>query len=270
MIKTNYWTLPGALLLPLVPQMLWGNIQPTMFAFPLNLALLLALAGGTYVLYREKKHTKTLRWWGSAQVSLLLFFFLFIGSLLIALAPQLDFQHSWFFNGALLLLLAHLQLTLHYYGGPNKIRFYLLHSGIYLFIAALTFGAPDTERTRAVASEGQTIAYAYDKNGRPHPIGFQIRLDKFDVSYYDNGIPKSFKATVTDRQTQKDILVNHPWNRSWDEDIYLVSHGTDPATHRPYCVLEFIRQPWKYAVQLGLILTVVGAFMLLWGKKFNR
>ena len=250
-------------------QTTFGNIDLQIFAFPINIALLIALIGISYVIQREKGDTFYVKKFASAQTSVLLIVIFFIETLLIALAPQLEIQHSWLFNVTLILLLSNLQLSIMTYRGRFKNRFYLNHVGIYIFIVALSFGAPDTQKLRAIISEGETIEYAYDYKGKPQAIGFPLSLDKFEVSYYKNNIPRTFKATVRANDNTKEILVNHPWNYSWQKDIYLVSHGVNNRTQEPYCVLEFVRQPWKHLVSLGLILTAIGSFMLFWGKKFN-
>ena len=203
----------------------------------------------------------------SSTTSVVLIALSFISSLVIAFAPQWDFQRSWPFNLILILLLCNLQLTLMRYQGRHRKRFYLTHAGLYLFIVGLSFGAPDTQKSRAILYEGQTVERAYSHSGDQCAIGFPITLEKFEVDYYDNQVPRSFKATVKADGERHEIQVNHPWQRSWKEDIYLVSHGTDDRTQQPYCVLEFITQPWKYLVHLGVLLTAIGAFMLLWGKN---
>ena len=244
-----------------------GNIDFSYFAFPISIVLPCALIGIAYVAYQEKRDCTTMQMLMSTTTSVLLLVLGLVGSLVIAFGPELNFQRSWPFSLILLLLLANLQFAIMRYRGKHRKRFLLTHIGLYLFIAALTFGAPDTHRSRAIIREGQTIEQAYDFEGKIRPIGFPLTLQHFEVSYYDNRVPRSFKATVKADGNVHEIRVNHPWQRSWQEDIYLVSHGIDKASRQPYCVLELITQPWKYIVQFGLILTAAGAFMLLWGKR---
>ena len=240
------------------------------FAFPVNVALLLVLIGTTYVLYSEKRKSRVIQMFIAPWMSVLLIAAVLPTSLIIAFFPEWQFQQSWIFNILLIVLLANLQGVVMKYKGKHKIRFYLTHIGLYIFVASLAFGAPDTHKARAILSEGQTADRAYDLEGRPCSIQTPLKLEAFEVSYYDNKVPRSFQATVSIHQEKRVIRVNHPWSRSWKEDIYLVSHGTDPVTQQPYCVLEFISQPWKHLVQLGVILTALGVFLLLWGKNLNQ
>ena len=254
-------------LIVIIVQLTTGNIPLSLFTFPINVAFLLLLIGTTYVLYREAKHTKVVKTFMSSATSVVLIALTFVCSLVIAFAPTLQFQQSWIFNAIQLLLLANLQMVILRYKGAFRKRFYLTHIGLYLFIVGLAFGAPDTHKSRAVMYEGQTIDRAYDYQGHIRPIGFSLTLDKFEITYYDNDVPRSFLAEITSRSEHHLIKVNHPWTRSWKEDIYLVSHGVDKETNKPYCVLEFIVQPWKYIVYFGLVLTALGAFLLILGKN---
>ena len=251
----------------LIAQLTMGNIPMSLFSFPINVAFLLLLFGITQVLYREARHTKAVQTLMSTTTSVVLIALSFVGSLVIAFAPSLQFQQSWFFNLILMFLLANLQMVVLRYKGAFRKRFYLTHVGLYLFIIGLAFGAPDTHKSRAAVYEGQTIDRAYDFDGHIRPIGYSLTLNKFEITYYDNNVPRSFKAEVSSGTEHQTIKVNHPWTRSWKEDIYLVSHGVDQATNKPYCVLEFIVQPWKYIVHIGLLLTALGAFLLMLGKK---
>ena len=251
----------------LIVQFIQGNIPISLFSFPINVAFLLLLFGITHVIYQEAKHTKAVKAFMSSATSVVLIALSFVGSLVIAFAPGLQFQQSWIFNAILMLLLANLQIVVFRYKGAFRKRFYLTHVGLYLFIVGLAFGAPDTHKSRAVIFEGQTIDRAYDYEGHIRPIGFSLTLDKFEITYYDNEVPRSFMAEISSASEHHTIKVNHPWTRSWKEDIYLVSHGIDKETDKPYCVLEFIIQPWKYIVHIGLVLTALGAFLLILGKK---
>ena len=244
-----------------------GNVSFTFFAFPVNVALLFSLMGITYIAYQEKAESNVMQMMRATTTSVALIALLFLFSIVIAFCPQWNFQRSWAFTFVLILLLINLQLTIMSYHGRHRRRFYLTHIGLYMFLVSLSFGAPDTHRSRTIVRQGQTVEQALNFNGDICPIGFPLTLQLFEVSYYENHVPRSFNATIEADGELHEIKVNHPWHRSWKEDVYLVSHGVDETTQQPYCVLEFITQPWKYIVHLSLIMTAIGAFLLLWGKK---
>ena len=167
----------------------------------------------------------------------------------------------------LVLLLNQLLLVVLRYKGPYKKRFYLNHIGLFIYISSLSFGSADMYRWKAILTPGETTDKAYDYKGIPHSLGYDIKLDSFQISFYDNHTPQTFIATVSSASETHHIQVNQPWHKTWKEDIYLTNYGTFQESGKEYCVLEFITQPWKLAVDLGMILTVAGGILLLWGKK---
>jgi cytochrome c biogenesis protein len=55
----------------------------------------------------------------------------------------------------------------------------------------------------------------FGREGQPQPLGFKVKLDKFNVSFYPSGAPREFKSTVTilegtHKVFTEPILVNHP------------------------------------------------------------
>ena len=251
-------------------QILWGNLPMTWFAFPVNFALLALLVGVCYVLQHEKGSHPWMQDWASARTSIVLFLIALVESLFIAFKPQWDVQQSWPFNVSVLLLLSNLLLVLLRYKGPHLHRFRLNHLGLFLFIASLTFGAPDMHRWKTVLSPGQTAEHAFDRRGVPHALGYPLKLEALDAGFYDNGTPEYYQATVSVQGEQEEIRVNYPWHKSWKEDLYITNYGRNRMTRQPYCVIEFIVQPWKYLTYIGLLLTALGAILLLWGKKTNK
>ena len=84
--------------------------------------------------------------------------------------------------------------------------------------------------------------------GKHFYLDYDLQLTGFDADYYQNGMPKSYVAEE----------VNHPYEYKFGEDIYLVSYDT--RSDKPqYCVLQIVRQPWKYIQLIGIIMTIAGA-----------
>jgi cytochrome c biogenesis protein len=70
-------------------------------------------------------------------------------------------------------------------------------------------------------------------NGRELPLGFEIRCDDFDVSFYDSGQPKEYRSRLTILQqgkpvVQKDIVVNDPL-RYKGVNLFQASYGKVPS-----------------------------------------
>ena len=51
-------------------------------------------------------------------------------------------------------------------------------------------------------------------------------------------------------------MVNHPYSVKFGEDLYLSSVSENS------CVLQIVKEPWRYFALAGIILILAGAFML--------
>ena len=167
----------------------------------------------------------------------------------------------------LLLTLAVLFLAMLRYRGAMRLRFLLNHAGLFIFIAALAFGAPDMQRLRAAVDTGGSTDVAYDDRGHPHSLGYTLAVESFEADFYDNGQPSGFRAVVTADGKSRTLRVNHPWRKSWRQDIYLAGYDTAAGSDLQYCILEFVVQPWKYAALAGLLLFLAGAVAMIRGGR---
>ena len=118
-------------------QFFLGNPDPGIFAFPVNAVMLLALVGGLYVLYREKAKSPLVASLSSGQAAVVAILLTGLNALLMVFFPGLEWQKSWIFDACLLMLFTNLFLVLLRYKGANRIRFYLNHAGLFVFVAAL-------------------------------------------------------------------------------------------------------------------------------------
>ncbi len=81
--------------------------------------------------------------------------------------------------------------------------------------------------------EGETISAARLNNGdTSQPLGFAVRCDDFDVSFYENGAPKEYRSRLSVIENnatvlQKDIIVNDPL-RYKGINMYQSSYGKMP------------------------------------------
>jgi cytochrome c biogenesis protein len=76
--------------------------------------------------------------------------------------------------------------------------------------------------------EGETTDRVALRSGQQaHLLGFKVKLDKFNVSFYPSGAPQEFKSTLTilegDRRVfTEPIRVNHPL--TYQGDLFLSIH----------------------------------------------
>jgi len=63
--------------------------------------------------------------------------------------------------------------------------------------------------------EGESVNKIYLNSGGQEELGFELRCDDFEVSFYESGQPREFRSEITVIETGKEILhkslrVNHP------------------------------------------------------------
>jgi hypothetical protein len=64
------------------------------------------------------------------------------------------------------------------------------------------------------------------------------------------------------------LRVNHPYNRTLSETIYLISYDGERPTDARYCILEVVREPWRWVTVAGIVMLIAGAIlMFIQGKN---
>lgn len=260
-----------------------GNITPAWWAFPMNVAVLLVLLVGLTIVWREAGQRWFVQFLASGKCSVVALMLVTGGCLIKGFVPPAaassavcvrlglhDFTSSWIFAFCIVLLVGNLWLVIvrRSTKAPHAWRFALNHIGVLLTIMSLFFGAADTHKWRIVAQQGVPTDMGYDAAGTPHGLGYEIILDTFVVSFFDNGTPAAFYADISTEQGTQRISVNRPWHRSWCEDVYLNSYDTQAGAASQFCVLERVVQPWKYVTWCGIVMMIGGALLLFFdGRK---
>ena len=81
--------------------------------------------------------------------------------------------------------------------------------------------------------EGESASYIRLRNSDATlPLGFEVRCEDFDVSFYDSGSPKEFRSSLTilengKKVAEKDIIVNDPL-RYKGVNFFQSSYGQTP------------------------------------------
>ena len=143
--------------------------------------------------------------------------------------------------------------------GPIRWRFLFLHVGLLVAVGSAYWGAPDTESLRIKAVKDQPVSEAYSEDGIMKPLKYEIMLNDFSVSYGADGVPSDYTADVTVAGESVDLKVNHPYAPRFGEDIYLSGYDT---LSQDYCILQIVREPWRYGTLAGIIMMLAGAFLL--------
>lgn len=267
--KTRFSLFIPLLLVVAFIQVIFGNPDLSVFAFPVNAAIVLLLFGGLYVFNREYAANRFLVALASGRTAVSAIVLTGMAGLVMLFFPSLAFQKSWIFDAVLLLLVSNLFLALLRYRGRHRWRFYLNHAGLLILVVGLAFGAADMRVMRASVKVGESIDKAYTREGVARPLGYTLTLKHFEIEYYDAArqIPADFRAEVVADGESRTIRVNAPWHKSWKEDIYLAAYDTAAGGGSEYGVLEFVVQPWKNVALAGLLLFVAGSLLMVWGGK---
>lgn len=273
----------GFILLAIVLQLLTGNFPVSFLAFPLNIIFAVIWLFLLWILYKEYRNTKITRFLYSPQTSILSIGLFIAGGLVIGLFPQLsdaeaqthgglfaalgcyNFMTSWTFIAILFLLLSNLaMITIHAcrHRKQARWRFILNHAGLWLALFAGVLGSSDTQTLRIPLYKGEPAREAFDMNGTSHYLDYEIELNSFTVEYYPNGRPSRFAANVRLGNEEALLEVNHPYSYRLGEDVYLSGYDVMKGNESNYCILQVVRQPWKYAMVAGILMMLAGAILL--------
>ncbi|CDA86548.1 uncharacterized protein BN772_00315 [Bacteroides sp. CAG:754] len=283
----------GYILSAVAMQLFTGNFPVSFLAFPLNIIFAAIWLFILYILYKEYKNSGFTRFLCSPQTSALSIGLFIGGCLVIGLLPQLsdtaaearegilallgcyNFMTSWIFIAILLLLLSNLgMITIHAFQHRKQARwrFILKHTGLWLALFAGFFGSSDTQTLRMPIYKGEPAREAFDMNGAPHYLDYEIALDSFAVEYYPNGRPSRFAANVRLGNEKALLEVNHPYAYRLGEDVYLTGYDVTKGNDSEYCILQVVKQPWKYAIVAGILMMLAGAILLFinGAKKYDK
>ena len=267
-------------------QLIFGNLEPKMFAFPINFALLASMIAISAVVEREygkQQWVKSLRSTDLSVISLCL-----VAAWCVAggCVPQTDavssgwlyrtgltqFSTSLPFVGLLSLLLVQLtMIIIHRLRRPARqwgFTFIAAHAGLWLALAAGLMGSADMKDLRCIALRGQETRTAYDKKGRINALPYAVELKDFRVerSEADHSVVQYEAAIALDGE-RISISVNNPHAATWQDKLYLVSYDHNaPDDGTTYCVLQIVRQPWQVPMCLGITLLLCGVGGMLLSK----
>lgn len=270
-------------ILAAIIQLLTGNFPVSFLAFPLNIIFAVTWLFLLWILYKEYKSSTFTRFLCAPETSVLSIGLFIGGCLVIGLFPQLsdaeakmcegisaslgcyNFMTSWIFIAILLLLLSNLaMITIRAYQHRKQARwrFILNHTGLWLALFAGFFGSSDTQTLRIPIYKGEPTREAFDMNGSAHYLDYEIELDSFAVEYYPNGRPSRFAADVRLGEETVLLEVNHPYAYRWGEDVYLTGYDVAKGNESNYCILQVVKQPWKYVMVAGILMMLAGAVLL--------
>lgn len=231
------------------------------FAFPLNLLLAVLWTMGWVWMWKSCPQSKVVRFLLSPAATVLAFCLLTASCLWLGISGDRDFTQSVIFIVILLFVLTVLLLiTVRGWKTPSGVirwRFLFVHAGLLIAVGSGFWGAPDSLEMRVVLERGQQTRAAYTMDGDMTGLGYEIRLEDYVAEFSDDGKPVHYEASVSiDGGAPVLLHVNDPYSVKIGEDVYLASVS---ARH---CVLQIVREPWRYFALAGILMLLGGAFML--------
>lgn len=273
-----YIVLVICLTLSLVLQFFLGNFPVYVMAFPLNLIVPVLWSGLMFRLWKKKPKSMFVRFMLSPGATFWSIFLFIDACVVIGLTGERSYTESWPFIIILFFLLTVLffvilrgfreQTPTGAHLGAVRWRFLLNHLGLLLALGAGFWGAPDSETLRVRAIEGQVVKEAVIPGLGHVGIDHEIMLEDFILDRYENGVPSMFEAKLTVNGESVDLRVNHPYALSFGETLYLSGYDVSAGEESSWCVMQIVREPWKYWAFAGIMMMLAGAFMLfLQGPK---
>lgn len=119
-------------------------------------------------------------------------------------------------------------------GKHSRLGVYVTHLSIFLILLGAVAGIFLGFNGFLNLPEGATSPVAYTRTGKDIPLGFEIRCDDFDVSFYQNSdTPKAYRSWLTVIENGKEVLkqeieVNTPL-RYRGITFYQSSYGFSPS-----------------------------------------
>lgn len=233
----------------------------TFFAFPLNI-LVAALWMLCLVWFRRAySNSAPMRFLLSPAATISAISLLIISCLWVGFSGDRSFVESVLFVAVLLYVQTVLCLiTLRGWkrlDGAVRWRFLFLHLGLLLAVGAGFWGAPDSDEYRIRLYVDEPSREAFQLQGKRAALSYELTLLDFAMEYSEGGAPSHYEATVSvDGKKPVILSVNNPYGVKLGEDLYLASVSEDS------CVLQIVREPWRYFALAGIVMMLLGAFLL--------
>jgi hypothetical protein len=260
------------LALAFVLQFLTGGFPVSFFAFPLNLICMLLWLLIMLGLWKTLRKSLFIRYMLSPNATFSSILLVMAACLFMGFTGWRSIAVSWVFV-ALLLYLQTVLLFVLLRGwrdatptgarlGSVRWRFVLLHGGLMLMIASAFWGRPDSQTMRMKIHEGSAAVEVYRMDGTPTFLDYEVELKDFRMEKYETDVPSDFSADVLVDGKPVTLRVNHPYSVNLSEQIYLSGYDVAAGADSDYCILQVVKEPWKYGIVAGVVLTLLGAMLL--------
>ena len=179
---------------------------------------------------------------------------------------SIGIHHKWWFLlTATVLAFSMGMITVDGIRKRKPVSFILCHAGFFLLVSGAFFGAPDFRDSMIPVGRQDAVNVAFDTEGKPVLLPFQLKLKEFHIDYYEDGVsPKQYSSIIDIDGVTMVTSVNHPL-RYKGYDIYQFDYEHESGS---YSVLKLVRDPWIGLVYAGMLLMAAGALAGL-GKTWR-
>lgn len=230
-------------------------------AFPLNLIFAILWLAGCVMLYSWARKSAIVRFLLSPAASVSAIGLFLIACIWIGISGDREFTSSAIFV-VILFYLQTVLLMVILRGWKGRVRFTLLHCGLLLALGAAFWGAPDSETFRVKAGKGVVIREVYRIDGTRDWLSYDVELVDLKPVKSGDGQPEAVEAELVVDGQRASVSVNRPYPVSLAEDIYITGYEAGAGGDSTYCVLQIVREPWKYFALAGIIMLMAGAMLL--------
>lgn len=240
-------------------QALVGSFPTDIFTFPLNIICMALWLVACYLLYKHRETSALAQSLLSTRATWLSLAAMVATGLYLGLQSQPN-STAWSIVLGILFTLTHLLLiTMRGWRTAKGIRwrFTLLHAGLIIALGAGFWGSPDRVQLRTMLQD-KPVNHAYHLDSTLTNLDYTMQLEECNTEYNTSGMPTYFEVKISIDNEIVTLKVNHPYNRTFGEKIYLVSINQEHG----YCIVEIVREPWQWASLAGIILILAGAVML--------
>lgn len=246
------------------------NIDKYFFAFPLNVLFAAIWVIVVYLLYNRFSKSAFVKFMLSPIATIASLGMFAAACIVVGLTGKRELVSSWIFAFIIFFLLTVLMFVLMR-GWRRQMpdgtvfirwRFILLHVGLLLALGSGFWGAPDSQTLRLQVFEGIPVKEAFFMNGESVWLPYEINLKSVEIDTWENGVPSYTAADIVIDGHEARVAVNHPYSRSFGEDVYITAYGGNTDGEVPYCILQIVREPWKYVMATGILMLLAGALLL--------
>lgn len=248
--------------LSLIVEIGWGSFPVGVFSFPLNILVLALWMMLITILFRNRANNACALFMLSREATWLSLAMIVVIGITLGLQRK-PLTTAWPMILSLLFIQSHvLFVVLRGWHNRKGIRwrFCVTHIGLLLAVGAGFWGAPDREKWRAPVYHSSSNE-AFTPEGKLKLLPYTMELKDFSIQQSESGAPTHYEAQILVDGKTATLKVNHPYERTLSEKMYLVSFSTLPNGEK-YAIIEIVNEPWQWVSTTGIIMLIAGAVLL--------